>query len=534
MVVVPLYDTLGPEAIKYIVNQTELSLVVVEGGKLENLLSISKSCPSLKYVVKIGSITQEDKKVAREKAPSVSLLYFRGVESLGKQSPKNPTPAESNDLCVICYTSGTTGDPKGVMLTHGNIIADAGAAFSTFPGDFKLGNQDAHLSFLPLAHVFEQLIVAALITVGAKIGFYRGDVLKLLEDIALIKPTIFPAVPRLLNRVYMKINAAISDGSTLKQFLFNRAIESKRSLLRQGIVTRDSFWDKLVLKKVQARLGGRLRLMITGAAPISAETLEFFRAAFGCEVLEGYGQTETCAAATLTQFGDYSSDLGGHVGGVLPCVEMKLVDIPDMDYRATDKPNPRGEVCFRGSNVFQGYYKMEKKTAETIDKDGWCHTGDVGMVFPNGTLKIIDRKKHLFKLSQGEYIAPEKIENVYLRAPYIQQVFVHGDSLKSSLVGIVVPDFEQLASWAKKKGVPADMDRLCSNEEVKKMILDGMVALGKEKKLHSFEQVKAVFLESEPFTPENGLLTPTMKAKRDVVRKKYASQIEQMYKSIEG
>ena len=531
LIMVPLYDTLGPDAIKYIVKQAEVSLVVVEDGKLGNLLEAAKECPTLKYVVKIGSLTPEDKKMAGD--VNVTLMYFRGVEAMGKESAKAPVPGKSEELYTICYTSGTTGDPKGVMLTHGNFIADVAGVFSTFPAKFRVTNSDTHISFLPLAHVFEQAVMVGLLTAGARIGFYRGDVLKLLEDVALLKPTVFVAVPRLLNRIYSKILATVKEGSALRQFLFNSAIERKRALLRQGIVTRETMWDRVVLKKVQARLGGRVRLIITGAAPIAAEVLDFMRAAFGCEVLEGYGQTETAAASTVSSFGDYSTEANGHVGAVIPCTEIKLVDIPDMGYFATDKPNPRGEICIRGNNVFRGYFKMADKTAETIDKDGWCHTGDVGMFLPNGTLKIIDRKKHLFKLAQGEYIAPEKIENIYVRAPCVQQVFVHGESLRSTLLAVVVPDPDALHSWANKNGLKGDLKSLCKEPAVNKMLLEGMVALGKQNKLHSFEQVKAIHVEHQPFTPENGLLTPSMKAKRDVVRKHYKDEIEAMYKVIE-
>jgi long-chain acyl-CoA synthetase len=301
---------------------------------------------------------------------------------------------------------------------------------STLPDKLQLNESERHLSFLPLAHIFEQLVMCAIVSVGGAIAFYRGDILKLLEDVGEAKPTIFPAVPRLLNRIHSKILGTINEAGGVKKALFYRALQAKQQLLREGVCTKDSIWDRLVFRKVQARLGGRVKLFLSGAAPISPEVLDFFRAAFGCPVMEGYGQTETCAAITLTHGYDYALVPGGHVGPILPCNEVKLVDIPDMGYLATDQPNPRGEVCVRGHNVFKGYYKEPKKTAETIDSDGWCHTGDVGMVLPNGCLKIIDRKKHIFKLAQGEYIAPEKIENIYVKAPLVAQVFAHGDSLK--------------------------------------------------------------------------------------------------------
>jgi len=182
-----------------------------------------------------------------------------------------------------------------------------------------------------------------------------------------------------------------------------------------------------VFTKIRNRLGGRCKAMVTGAAPISPEVLDLLRIAFGCQVYEGYGQTEACAAISVTVTGDYST---GHVGCPLPCVELKLVDVPEMNYTAEDKPNPRGEICVRGTSVCQSYYKEPEKTREAIDADGWLHTGDVGEIQPNGTLKIIDRKKNIFKLAQGEYIAAEKIENVVIRSPFIEQAWVYGNSLQ--------------------------------------------------------------------------------------------------------
>jgi long-chain acyl-CoA synthetase len=262
-IIVPLYDTLGHNAIKYIINQTGMTLVIVEEAKLDVLMGVAKECPTFKYAVKIGNLTQEEKNNALEN--NLTLFSFMGLQSLGKENLKQPQPSTMDDLITICYTSGTTGDPKGVMLTHRNLIADANAVFATIPDEFMLNENEVHLSFLPLAHIFEQMIMVAIISVGGRIAFYGGDVLKLLDDAVVAKPTIFPAVPRLLNRVYSKILSTVKEASPLRQWIFNLALSSKKNMIKKGVVTNDSFWDRLVFKKIQARLGGRVRLMVTGA-----------------------------------------------------------------------------------------------------------------------------------------------------------------------------------------------------------------------------------------------------------------------------
>ncbi|GLH14816.1 Long-chain-fatty-acid--CoA ligase [Gryllus bimaculatus] len=243
-------------------------------------------------------------------------------------------------------------------------------------------------------------------------------------------------------------------------------------------------------------------------------------------VVEGYGQTECCAPISLTVQGDHVPE---HVGPPVACCCIKLVDVPEMEYYAI---NNQGEVCVKGTNVFQGYYKAEDKTKETIDSDGWHHTGDVGMWLPNGTLKIIDRKKHIFKLSQGEYIVPEKIENIYIRSQYVQQVFVVGESLKSCIVAVVVPDVEVVKGWAQENHIPGTLSVLCNNPEVKKLIMDDMLGWGKDASLKSFEQVKDIYLHPDPFSVQNGLLTPTLKSKRPQLKAYFKPQIEDMYAKL--
>ncbi|TTE96765.1 Long-chain-fatty-acid--CoA ligase 6 [Bagarius yarrelli] len=383
---------------------------------------------------------------------------------------------------------------------------------------------DVLISFLPLAHMFERLIEAVVYCHGGRIGFFQGDIRLLSDDMKALRPTVFPVVPRLLNRMYDKI---FSQANTpVKRWLLNFAAKKKGEEVSSGIIRNDSIWDKIFFSKIQANLGGRLRMVITGAAPTSPTVLSFLRAALGCQVYEAYGQTECTAGCTFTTPGDWTS---GHVGAPLPCNLIKLVDVPEKNYFTS---KGKGEVCVKGPNVFKGYLKDPVMTAETLDLEGWLHTGDIGEWLPNGTLKIIDRKKHIFKLAQGEYISPEKIENIYIRSEPVSQLYVHGDSLQSCLVGIVVPDPEVMPSWAKKRGIVGCYGDLCENVELKKAILDDMLCLGKASGLHSFEQVKDIHVHNEMFSIENGLLTPTLKAKRPELKEYFKQQIEHLYDKI--
>jgi long-chain acyl-CoA synthetase len=224
--------------------------------------------------------------------------------------------------------------------------------------------------------------------------------------------------------------------------------------------------------------------------------------------------------------------LTGGVGPTMTCCEMKLVDIPDMNYFSTDKPHPRGEICARGPNIFVGYYKAEDKTRECLEPNGWFHTGDVGRLQPDGTVAIIDRKKNIFKLAQGEYVAAEKIENVYGRSPFVAQCFVYGDSLKSCLVAIVVPDPEVVAKWAADAKQPNDLPALCRGAALQKAVFDSMASIGKEAGLKGFELAKAIKLEAEPFSVDNGLLTPTFKLKRPQLKERFEPDIRALYAAV--
>lgn len=300
-----------------------------------------------------------------------------------------------------------------------------------------------------------------------------------------------------------------------------------------------------------------VRLLISGSAPLGEKVMTFFRCMLGVPVVEGvskelyysifffshgncfagYGQTEGAAAATLSHPDDISTV--GHVGGPTASVEIVLFDVPEMGYYHTDSSHRgqpcegRGEICIRGPSVFKGYYKDPEKTKETIDEEGWLHSGDIGLWRLNGALQIIDRKKNIFKLSQGEYVAPEKIENILMHSPFISQIFVYGDSLQRSLVAIVVPDEEVVVSWAaKNEGKKASFSDHCQSSLLNDVILLDIRRLSADNGLHGFEIPKAILLESTQFSLENGLLTPTFKLKRKEIRDKYEDAIATLYSKL--
>lgn len=525
LVSVPLYDTLGTEAIAYIIDKASISTIVCDvPEKVELVLQcLNGKGHSVKTIVLMQA--PGDDLISKGQEAHVDIISLQDMEILGKNNHQAPQPPQPDDMAIICFTSGTTGNPKGAMLTHCNVVSNCSAFIRTTQSNAPLSHSDTHISYLPLAHMFERVAQGVILVHGGRIGFFQGDIKLLMDDLATLKPTVFPVVPRLLNRMYDKIFGQAN--SPVKRWLLGFAFRRKEAELLKGIVRRDSIWDRLIFNKVQASMGGSVRLMLTGAAPISPTVFTFIRAAMGCQFYEGYGQTECTAGCTLTTPGDWSA---GHVGAPLPCNTVKLVDVPEMNYLAE---NGEGEVCVKGANVFKGYLKDPEKTKETIDEDGWVHTGDIGKWLPNGTLKIVDRKKHIFKLAQGEYIAPEKIENVYNRSDALAQVFVHGDSLQSSLVAVVVPDQDFLDNWTKRTlGLTGTFQDLCSKQEVKAAILEDMVRLGKEGGLKSFEQVKAIHIHTEQFSIENGLLTPTMKAKRNELRQFFRADIDGLYASL--
>ncbi|KAL7481699.1 hypothetical protein ACHAW6_007374 [Cyclotella cf. meneghiniana] len=533
---VPFYDTLGPDVVRFILEHTGLSCVVCSRREMERLCEAKKTgtTPNFRAVILVDGVTAESDEMAKNaglEVVSLAKVEAVGAQIVGSGEHVHRAP-DPQDVATFCYTSGTTGDPKGALITHQNIMSAVGA-FNEIP----ILPTDRHLSYLPLPHIFERVVVAQILTAGASIAFFRGDPLLLIEDIVACRPTMLPAVPRVLNKIHDKIMAGMAAKGGLTEKMFRTALRAKTAGLQEGNL-RHPLWDRILFNKIKHALGlDCLRLMVSGSAPLSPNVMTFFRCLLGVPVLEGYGQTEGSAAATISHPEDVASV--GHVGGPADCVEVVLMDVPEMGYLSTDTSHHgepcrgRGEICIRGPNVFKGYYKDDEKTKETIDEEGWLHSGDVGLWTMEGQLKIIDRKKNIFKLAQGEYVAAEKIENVLQQSPLIGQIFVHGDSFQTFLVAVIVPDEEPTRAWAKQnlseEEATIPFPELCKNKKLKEELLSEIRRLSKQNGLQGFETVKAIHLESDIFTAEMDLVTPTFKLKRPQLRDYYAKEIEALY-----
>jgi len=340
----------------------------------------------------------------------------------------------------------------------------------------------------------------------------------------------------------LQIHAGIAAAGGLKKKVFDACVAAKTEGLKRGQL-KHALYDRLVFNKIKRGLGlDHVRIMVSGSAPLSANVMMFFRCLLGVPIVEGYGQTEGTAGATMSHPDDMSTV--GHVGGPVGCVEIVLVDVPEMGYLHTDRVHRgqpcrgRGQIWVRGPNVFEGYYRDPEKTRETIDeKEGWLKSGDIGLWRLDGALQIIDRKKNIFKLSQGEYVAPEKIENILSRSALISQCFVYGDSLKSCLVAIVVPDEDPVRLWAAAASedpglAKAPLDEICGSPALKRAILEDIGLLSRSHGLHGFETVRAIHVESRPFSAENDMLTPTFKLKRQKVRDAYEKELDGLYAGL--
>lgn len=514
---VPLYPSLTADSVEFILNNSESKGVIVSNKfQLNKFLKVREKCKSIKFIVVLNE---------KDFDPNIKDLHtFKDVQELGKKFKKDNANyfsdsmdlAKPGDTCTIIYTSGTTGEPKGVVLTHHNILSNVQAALESFP----ITKDDVFLSFLPLCHIFERM--AGYYTAFSSGGTicYAESIETVAQNLVEVKPTIMTTVPRLFERIYSKIIKNVESQPEKKQKIFWWAIEIGRAYAKAKksksipitLSVKHKLADKLVFKKLREKTGGNLRFFISGGAALPRELGEFFEAV-GILIIEGYGLTESSPVITANRLDAYKF---GTVGKPMPGVQIKIAE--------------DGEILAKGPNIMQGYYKNKKETEATI-KDGWLYTGDIGVIDQDGFLMITDRKKHLFKTSAGKYIAPTPIENIFLASKYIDQFVLIGDR-RMFLTALIVPDFEALKEYADSHNIKySSVEDLAKDDDIYKLLEKDMDQF--QKKLANFERVRKFVMLDRPFTIESGEITPSMKVKRKFIEERYQDLIEQMYQSLE-
>lgn len=530
---VTIYATLGEDAVTYGLNECEVTHLVTSMELLDTKLkSVLPKIRHLKHIIYV------DKKTINTSGypDTLQIHNMAAVEEMGAKSETlekaSSRPAPS-DLAVVMYTSGSTGRPKGVMMIHSNLIAGMTGQCQRIP---ELGPKDTYIGYLPLAHVLELTAEISCVAYGSRIGYSSPQTLsdqstKIKKgskgDCTVLKPTLMAAVPEIMDRIYKNLMSKVQEMNYLQRTLFKLGYDYKLEQIQRGY---DAPLCNLVLfKKVKALLGGNVRMMLSGGAPLSSQTQRFMNVCFCCPVGQGYGLTETCGAGSITEVSDYST---GRVGAPLICCEIKLRDWEEGGYTAHDQPNPRGEILIGGPNVAEGYFKGNSTNDDFFeDSSGqrWFCTGDVGEFHSDGCLQIIDRKKDLVKLQAGEYVSLGKVESALKSCSLIDNICAYANSEQSYVISFVVPNQKKLTALAEQKRVQGTWEDICNDSKMEAEVLREIKEASASSKLEKFEVPIKVRLSPEPWTPETGLVTDAFKLKRKELKNHYLNDIERMY-----
>ena len=530
-----LYATLGQEAFKYICDQTKIKTILVSPD-LVKLLCQNKQKFKLEYLtnaILFDLTTNCDSKKELENLRKAGFTAYSFTEDFLKENKniKNTDLllSQPETIMTICYTSGTTGDPKGVMLSQKNMISVLETVIRD--SSVPLDENGTHISFLPLAHIFERMVISGFMGVAAKVGFISGSVrTTLMEDMSILGPTLLFTVPRVLQTVRKKIFDGFDALGGWKRRLAYTAYYTKlENYKKYGIITH-LIYDKLVFAKIRAMFGNKLKTVLCASAPMPKELADDFKVFLSIPIIEGLGMTELSGSAFCTNYHDLNNFTAG---GVTSGVKMIIKSVPDLGYTIDDMIDgincPAGEICLKGPLIFNGYYKNDLENSKAFDEDGYFHTGDVGRIFPyygNG-LKIVDRVKEIFKLSQGEYIIPAKLESVYVKSNFIQQIMIYGNSTMNNILAIICPDKQHCA-----RELDITEEELIKDEEnpkLKKIILNDLDRLAIDANFNGLEKVKFILLTFEGFTIQNECMTPTMKIVRKKVEIRYKNRIEKLF-----
>lgn len=539
--VVTVYASLGEDALIHSLNETSATTLICDSKQLKKLAAISTSLKTIQNVICFEDDESSKDTGLYESLSNLTVASFSEVERLGKTSPVPANLPSKNGIAAIMYTSGSTGLPKGVMVTHGNIVATAAAVMTVIPG---IGSKDVYLAYLPLAHVFELASESVMLTAGCRIGY--GSPLTFTDtsnkikkgtkgDASVLKPTLMTAVPALLDRVRDGVLKKVEDTGGLVKTLFDVGYKRRLAAVEGSWFgawgLEKMLWDLIVFKKIRALLGGHIRFMLCGGAPLSGNSQRFINICMGAPIGQGYGLTETFAGAAFSEADD---TMVGRVGPPLPCCYIKLVSWEEGGYLTSDKPMPSGEIVVGGRSVTAGYFNNQEKTNEVykVDEMGmrWFYTGDIGRFHPDGCLEIIDRKKDIVKLQHGEYISLGKVESALMSSNYVDNVMLHADPFHSYCVALVIPVHQALEKWAKEAGIEfKDLSDLCEKAEAINEVQQSLSKVGKASKLDKFELPAKIKLLPEPWTPESGLVTAALKIKREQIKAKFKTELAKLY-----
>jgi len=506
--------------------EPEVRGVFTNQDLLPTLLKVLDKTPTVEFIVYDGKpkadVLEKFKKI---RDGALRLIHVDDLEKLGKEHPHEPTPPKYEDIACIMYTSGTTGAPKGVVITHSNLVATVGSIY-TLLGRW-LQQEDSFLAFLPLAHILEYVVELGLFYVGMTLGYGRiktltdASVRNCLGDLRAFRPTIMVGVPAVWETIRKGIVGKVNQGSSIKKNIFNGAMSAKKFATANHVPLLAGLTDSVVFNQVKQQTGGRLRLTLSGGAPLSKETQEFLTMSL-VTILTGYGLTESCGMSTILppDFMQY-----GPVGVPVPSMEIKLVDVEEAGYTVNNTP-PQGEIWIRGNSLCKGYYKRPDLNAEAFTEDGWFKTGDVGQWEKDGTMSIIDRKKNLVKLSGGEYIALERLESIYKSCNLVNNICVYADPDASKPMAIIHPHESNLRHAANTE---VSLPELCQDKKIIEMVLKDLNAVGKKAGLKGMETLQAVVLTPDEWTPENGLVTAAQKLQRRKISDRYMDDIQRVY-----
>ncbi|KAG9235979.1 long-chain-fatty-acid-CoA ligase-like protein [Amylocarpus encephaloides] len=535
MAIVTAYDTLGEEGLRTSLMATKAKAIYLEPHLIKTFINTLKDAKDIQYLIyntdAEHEIDEADLETLRKSHDHLIVLSYEELRKTGATNPVSPIPPKREDLACIMYTSGTGGSPKGVLLTHANVVAAVAGANSTV-GDY-MGLGDSCLTYLPLAHIFEFVFENTCIFWGMTMGY--GSIRTLSQtncrnckgDIEEFQPSMLVGIPAVWEQIKKGIIAKVEGGSAVAKKVFWGAYAMKRFLMAHNLPG-SSILDAIVFNKIKAATGGRLRLTMNGAAHVARETQMFISLTIA-PLIPGYGMTETAAMGALCSPGSWTPDSHGDLPAT---VEIKLVDFPDAGYHVTNKPRPQGEIWIRGPSVMGGYYQDEVQTKEALTPDGWLKTGDIGEWVENGHLKVIDRKKNLVKTLNGEYIALEKLESIYRSATIVANLCVYASTTETNPIVIIVPAEIALLKLASTLGVEGHgIEDLVYDPNIQTEVLKQVQAVGLKAGLSNLEIVVGVILSEEEWTPVNGLVTPTNKLNRRGLVEMFKDDIDQAYKN---